>query len=137
MKTRISLIILFFFAFSMCAYGEIAYGESGLISLGETTENMEKAGDGNMDSHILQVSPNPFNPTVTLKITKPLPDIKYKVQIFDVKGRMVKDLSSQMHNGHVTWNGTDTRNNPAVSGVYMVAVTAGNYAEHKTILLLK
>jgi len=69
--------------------------------------------------------PNPFNPNTEIRFTaKDAQDAK--VEIYNIKGQKIKSYlispSSDSLINSVTWNGTDTNNNPVSSGIYFAVV---------------
>ena len=88
---------------------------------------------------LLQNSPNPFNPSTTIKFYIPnASDVSIK--IYDIMGREVTTLINQQatagyHN--VYWNGKNSRGENVASGVYLYRLTAGNFSETKKMNLLK
>jgi hypothetical protein len=91
------------------------------------------------DPQLLQNSPNPFNPSTTIKFYIPnTSDVSIK--IYDIMGREVVTLINQQttagyHN--VYWNGKNSRGENVASGVYLYRLTAGNFSETKKMNLLK
>ncbi len=76
--------------------------------------------------------PNPFNPTTT--ITFALPDYRdWKLTVYNVLGQTVQKWSGS-DQGVVTldWHADDF-----ASGVYFYKLTAGDYKDSKTMVLLK
>jgi photosystem II stability/assembly factor-like uncharacterized protein len=88
---------------------------------------------------LLQNSPNPFNPSTTIKFYIPnISDVTIK--IYDILGREVNTLINQQttagyHN--VYWNGKNNRGEDVSSGVYLYRLTAGSFSETKKMNLLK
>jgi len=72
---------------------------------------------------VLPPHPNPFNPVTTLRLYVAPGDSHLEVGVFDVRGRMVR----QLHRGHsqpgwreFTWDGRDDSGRGQASGVYFV-----------------
>jgi len=88
---------------------------------------------------LLQNSPNPFNPSTTIKFYTPnTSDVTIK--IYDMLGREVTTLISQQTTAgyHIVyWNGKDSRGENVASGIYLYRLTAGNFSETKKMNLLK
>ena len=91
------------------------------------------------EPQLLQNSPNPFNPSTTIKFYIPnTSDVSIK--IYDMLGREVTTLfNEQTTAGYhiVFWNGKDRRGENVASGVYLYRLTAGNFSETKKMNLLK
>jgi flagellar hook assembly protein FlgD len=97
--------------------------------------------------------PNPFNPSTTISFNLTAKDAEdAKVEIFNVKGQMVKQLSitndalreglssraeSRDLSYSATWNGTNADNKPVSSGVYFYKVVTSKATIMKKMLLLK
>ena len=88
---------------------------------------------------LLQNSPNPFNPSTTIKFYTPnTSDVSIK--IYDMLGREVTTLiNKETTAGYhiVYWNGRDSRGENVASGVYLYRLTAGSFSETKKMNLLK
>jgi hypothetical protein len=87
----------------------------------------------------LQNHPNPFNPNTKISFNlREASDIK--LQIFNVKGQIVKTL----HQGHLAagkhtliWNGIDDNKRPVSSGIYFLRLDDGRKINHKKMCLQK
>ncbi|MBW6515493.1 MAG: VWA domain-containing protein [Candidatus Cloacimonetes bacterium] len=83
--------------------------------------------------------PNPFNPETNIVFSLAEP-YKVKVDIYDIAGRLVKNLVDEyLDKGEhiVSWSGVDNENKSVTSGVYFVKMQTTGYIGHKKILLLK
>ena len=88
---------------------------------------------------LLQNSPNPFNPTTSIKYYVPQA-MDVTITIYDILGREVtKIVNNQVAAGYhvVYWNGKDSFGNSASSGVYLYRLSAGNFTETKKMNLMK
>jgi hypothetical protein len=90
---------------------------------------------------LLGNSPNPFNPETTIRFVVPAGSRRdYSVRIYDVAGRLVRELASGRIDAgahDVRWDGTDDHGATASSGVYLYRVSAGNETQHGKMVLLK
>ena len=89
--------------------------------------------------NLCQNFPNPFNPETTICFQMPRPG-SIRLSIFDVRGGIVRILSeSIMEAGshEVRWDGKDEHGNPAASGVYFVRMEAGDFVEHRKMILMR
>ena len=84
-------------------------------------------------------APNPFNPVLTVRYGLPR-STHVKIAVYDVRGRRVAVLQD----GHKTaghhrlrWDATDDRDRGVASGVYLVAITAGDDSVTRRVTLLK
>ncbi|UCG52209.1 MAG: choice-of-anchor D domain-containing protein [Candidatus Latescibacterota bacterium] len=83
--------------------------------------------------------PNPFNPTTTIAYDLPKPT-DVRLRIYDVKGRMVRELVNKTQpvgRQEVLWDGRDESNNPVASGVYFYKLIAGDFVQTRKMVLLK
>jgi hypothetical protein len=66
--------------------------------------------------------PNPFNPETTIKFTTAEEGL-VEINIYDIKGRLVKKLVNQIIEGgehEVIWDGTNEDNQYCSSGIYLM-----------------
>ena len=88
---------------------------------------------------IEQNYPNPFNPATQLNYTL------YKqsfvnITIFDISGKIVKNLKSQVESsGYQTsqWNGMNNKGHQVSSGIYLYMIDNGDYRETKKMMLIR
>jgi hypothetical protein len=83
--------------------------------------------------------PNPFNPTTSISYLIPQ-DGEVAIRIYDVRGRIVREIVNERENAgpHVVrWDGRDERLAPAPSGVYFVRIAFKDATRTSKILLLK
>ena len=83
--------------------------------------------------------PNPFNPTTNISFEL-FKDSDINIHIFDVSGKMVKDLVSGFHNtgSHtIQWNAKDENGKTLSAGLYLYAIQVGNIVYSKKMVLLK
>jgi hypothetical protein len=72
--------------------------------------------------------PSPFTDFTTIRIETPEPG-DYSLEIYDLKGRMVKILADQkVEQGayYIDWDGRDTNNDMLPGGVYIIRLSGGN-----------
>jgi flagellar hook assembly protein FlgD len=84
-------------------------------------------------------SPNPFNPSVTLRYTLPAPD-HVTMKVFDMRGALVRTLLDgpvDQPSGAVTWNGRNDAGAQAASGLYFVETRAGDEVDVRKVTMLK
>lgn len=85
--------------------------------------------------------PNPFNPETIIKyeLANTIPQ-RTIIQIFNVKGELVKTLLDKNHAGGrytVTWQGTDENSLHVASGLYIVRLITGKYVQSVKMAKLK
>jgi len=87
----------------------------------------------------LAVYPNPFNPTVTIRVGAPS-GASLQVSVFDTAGRLVRHLGlAKAAAGplELGWDGTNQNGHHVSSGIYFVKVIADNTVRTKKIVLVK
>lgn len=73
------------------------------------------------------VSPNPFNPRTVISFEMPA-DGFASVRVFDLSGRLVRDLAARRFSSgphSLTWQGDDNGGSIQASGVYLVVLETG------------
>ncbi|MDD4156739.1 MAG: choice-of-anchor J domain-containing protein [Candidatus Cloacimonetes bacterium] len=83
--------------------------------------------------------PNPFNPTTNISFSL-AKDTNVKLNIYNIKGQKVKTLINKKINAgqHViVWDGKDSHNNQAASGVYFYRFETDNYKKINKMMLIK
>ena len=83
--------------------------------------------------------PNPFNPTTTIRFALP-EEANVTLEVYDATGRRVSTLiSNQLSAGRyeAIWNGRNDSGSTVASGMYLYRLTAGNFVESKTMILMK
>lgn len=83
--------------------------------------------------------PNPFNPTTTISFAVPQRS-DVSIAVYNILGEQVAVLLDQTvpaGSYDVDWDGTDSRGNPAASGVYFYRLQTSERTESKKMLLLK
>ncbi|HET6462302.1 MAG TPA: FlgD immunoglobulin-like domain containing protein, partial [Candidatus Krumholzibacteria bacterium] len=84
--------------------------------------------------------PNPFNPITTISYDVPAHGADVNISIYDVSGRLVRDLVHEHRTAgvwSVEWNGEDDRGQRVASGVYFYRMRAGAFVDTKKMVLLK
>ncbi|OGS34659.1 MAG: hypothetical protein A2293_03045 [Elusimicrobia bacterium RIFOXYB2_FULL_49_7] len=83
----------------------------------------------------ITASPNPFNPSVFIRLDRSQLKEKDKVKmmVFDVRGKMIKDLTVQFeHTDHAIWNAETM-----ASGIYLLRMQAGQQSFIRKITLIR
>lgn len=103
------------------------------------TVSVEKESSVPIGFELKQNSPNPFNPTTTIRYTLSKgSDIN--ITVFDIVGRTINHLysSKQSSGSHtVQWNGTDNLGNPVSAGIYFYQLQTSNFMLTKKMVLMK
>ncbi len=101
-------------------------------NLTETTESEIKA-------FTINNSPNPFVHNTTINYS--LPEEKFiEIQIYNIKGQLVKELVNEIKPAgsfQIDWNGKDTQNRLADSGIYFYKLSTADYVSTKKMILLR
>ena len=88
---------------------------------------------------ISQNYPNPFNPNTTINY-EVFNDSKVNIEVFDISGRTVKELTNDHHNiGKYTvqWNAVDDNGQKVSAGLYFYSISSEYLTETKKMILLK
>ena len=83
--------------------------------------------------------PNPFNPGTTIRYHVPEAS-EVKIQIFNLKGQVVKTLLDQRHTPGtytVVWNGDSDRGQAVSTGVYFVKMQAGQFKQVRKMTFIR
>ena len=83
--------------------------------------------------------PNPFNPETTIQVNLSQDEF-IQVDIFDMNGRMVKQLVNRMQPKGIhsfRWDGTNAVGNPVSAGSYFYRLSGDAGIESKKMILLK
>ena len=88
----------------------------------------------------IKAYPNPFNTEITISFSSTSLQVRparSEIQIFNIKGQIVKSWSLLPTTTQVVWNGTDKNGKPVSSGVYFYKMDSGLYRQGKKIILMK
>jgi hypothetical protein len=86
-----------------------------------------------------QNTPNPFNPTTTIRFSLPANE-RVGLAIYAANGALVRMLVDEVRprgTHDITWDGRDMAGNPVGSGVYFYRLTAGKFSDSRKMVLLK
>ncbi len=84
------------------------------------------------------IYPNPFNDSLSIKFRSK--SHNQSVKIYNLKGQLVKELSSSAKagsNANVKWDGQDLNGKRVSSGVYYMVLESENLRDVRKVLLLK
>ncbi len=88
---------------------------------------------------LLQNYPNPFNPTTTIEFA--VPEASHvTLGIYNVLGQLVRTLvNDQVTPGvhRIQWDARDAGGQGVTSGLYIYRITAGDFSQARTLVLLK
>jgi len=91
------------------------------------------------DYALEQNNPNPFNPVTIMSFQLPVAS-PVSLSIFNANGQVVKQVANgQFARGRhqIVWNATDASGTHLASGVYLCAITAGEFTAQWKPLLMK
>lgn len=83
--------------------------------------------------------PNPFNPTTTIRFTVPFAD-KIRLSVFDIQGRLVKQIFDQRLSAgsyNVQWDAKNQRGESVPGGVYIYKLKTAEKSRTKRMVLLR
>jgi len=121
-------------------------GEWALIDDTYMIRAVIDTGTGVGDEVILPVdrltavnSPNPFNPTTTVKFNLPLAG-QTDIKVYNLRGQLVKTLASDTMSAgphSLVWNGDDNTGRPCSSGLYFLRINSASGDLTRKMMLLK
>jgi hypothetical protein len=88
---------------------------------------------------LLSNYPNPFNSNTTIEFILPLPS-KINIRVFDITGRLVRNLANETFNagrGRVIWDSKNDQGQFVSSGIYFYKFENGDATITKPMTLLK
>jgi flagellar hook assembly protein FlgD len=85
---------------------------------------------------LLENFPNPFLSKTTICINDKLPAGGFSMGIYDISGKLIKDLSGAI-NHRISWDGRDMNNRKVQSGVYVARLITGRGTAERRLLLVK
>ncbi|MBI9031367.1 T9SS type A sorting domain-containing protein [bacterium] len=117
----------------------VYYSPDQIYPLGYAVPNSDYDIPGVYSSIKASSYPNPFNPETTIKYKLPI-DGKTSIQIFNIKGQLVKTLINEyLTSGEhsIIWSGTSNNESKCPSGVYFYRIMQNNDFLTKKIVLAK
>jgi hypothetical protein len=85
------------------------------------------------------VSPNPFNPSTSIRYSIPKNKLHY-VSVYSLNGTLVRTLFLGMNSSGtntIVWNGCDDAGKEMSSGVYLIRIMAGTASQYHKVMLIK
>ncbi len=85
------------------------------------------------------VTPNPFNPTASIRYVVPRP-ADVTITVYDAAGRRLATLADGHHGAGeyaAAWNGTDRNGEDVPSGIYFARIEAGDFRTTEKMILLR
>ncbi len=94
-----------------------------------------------MRARVMPPYPNPFNPQTRFLLDIPgLAGTRVRITLYDVQGRLVRQLTDQVlepGRHSIGWDGRTASGGAATTGVYFYEVSIGEFAETGKLTLLK
>ena len=120
--------------------GLYVYSSSGQIyPLDGMVPNEDYEVEGFFPTIEANAFPNPFNPETTINYILPEDGIT-SVQVYNIKGQLVKTLISEFSNSGehtIIWNGESNNERKCPSGLYLYQIKQNNNSITKKIILAK
>lgn len=116
------------------------------VEVAEATEIVTSVVSPNpavpFDFDLEQNYPNPFNPETKLiyRVSAGLSNAKVRLLVYNLRGMLVKTLvDSKLSPGRyeVIWDGTDDNGSAVASGIYLYALTQGDFVTAKKMTLIR
>ncbi|HET7498334.1 MAG TPA: FlgD immunoglobulin-like domain containing protein, partial [Candidatus Eisenbacteria bacterium] len=104
------------------------------------TSDVAEGVSGSPKSRLAQNSPNPFNPSTTIRFALQNRD-HVRLSVYSASGRLVSvlensDLDAGSHS--ISWHGLDREGHPVGSGVYVYRlVTGSGFEDSKRMVLVR
>jgi hypothetical protein len=89
---------------------------------------------------LYQNTPNPFNPTTTIRYDVPAGGGRVRIDIYDVNGRLVRALVDREETPgerSIVWNGMDERGASVATGIYFYRLVTPGFSETRKMALMK
>lgn len=84
--------------------------------------------------------PNPFNPATTIRFGIPA-DVTVRLEVYNILGQYITTLIDGVHYTagfyESIWDARDASGRIVPSGIYIYRITAGDYVEMKSMILMK
>ena len=91
-----------------------------------------------LSTNLFDAHPNPFSFSTTISFDLSRKDAKNaKIDIYNIKGQKVRQISIDDSRYTIVWNGKDDSGKPVNSGIYFYKLEAGKYESTKRMILMK
>lgn len=125
----------------------LACGHSHLMYTTDGGQNWHDVGIQEENENLLSktlgmiIHPNPFKGMTNIKLQITNPKSQTTLRIFDVSGRIVKDLSLPGSCSSVpisvSWDGSDNKGHKVIPGIYFIELKNSEDNQKKKLILLK
>jgi len=104
-----------------------------------TVKYVQEAGDTTESPSLSLSMPNPCRGDAFFRVNVPGSDTRAMVQVFDLRGRLVRTLLDEVLRGSadVHWDGQDAGGHRAASSVYFVLLKAGEHRMTRKVVVLR
>ncbi len=119
--------------------GSSVFSVSWKFTTGDGSPNEDQIAEP-VPNSLAQNYPNPFNPVTRICFTVLNPERPVKLNIYNLKGQMVKELYNGIPGTNLLdlqWNACDDSGRPVASGVYLYRMEAESFIRTRKMLLLK
>jgi hypothetical protein len=113
---------------------KLSWPDDGTTALFGTEHHQTNANRG------LSLIPNPANPSTTISYNgEAISNQNYSIQILDLKGRQLKNISGKISNGQLSyrWDGKNLSGKSIASGAYFISLKIGDKRLNKRFALIK
>ena len=87
--------------------------------------------------YLAQNYPNPFNSSTSISFFSHRDTENIKINIYNMKGQLIKKISIPNDQSSIIWNGTNENNDPVPSGIYFYKLSSGEYTDVKKMILMR
>ncbi|HHE40866.1 MAG TPA: T9SS type A sorting domain-containing protein [Candidatus Cloacimonetes bacterium] len=84
---------------------------------------------------LMQNYPNPFSVSTLISYSIPTHQNSITFEIFDIRGRKIKEFSSLQQDGTIVWDGSDHFGNKVSNGVYLHKFNGNESTVHKMMYI--
>lgn len=82
--------------------------------------------------------PNPFSSSTQISFFVPNSQLQEStLQIYDIRGRLIKEFNKLPENGSLMWNGKDENGRRMSNGVYLYQLQTDTYSEVKRMIMIR
>jgi hypothetical protein len=104
-----------------------------------TTAVKESVAEEPSSFELAQNYPNPFNPGTRIKFHVPATSMVH-LEVFNITGQHIATLLEEKRAGgehELVWDGRNDLGQPVPSGVYLLSIRAGEFAQTRKMVLAR
>jgi len=115
----------------------------GIVGVEKQPEGPDKRHRDFASLNSILARPNPSKGAIWLRIRVPeasLKNTESRLRIYDMSGRLVRDLTQVLRQGHqeeVLWDGRDEKGKAVPSGTYLVKLKAGDKEQERKVVVVR